>query len=107
MSSIDDTHELEAEMPAGFHYARLMAYLATLPEDRRSKAAESARQLISHVPPADDAMAELEQIADRLAALLAANPEMVQAFPGGAYWPMRVITDRLRHHGVDIDVARR
>lgn len=107
MSSLDDTNELQHVMPAGFHFARIMANVGGLPDDERRRAQDSARELIGKIPPTDDAMAELEQIADRLAQLLAANPEMVHAFPGDGYWPLRLIVSRLRDYGVPVETGRR
>lgn len=103
MSSLDDNHQ----MPAGFHFARIMAYVGGLPEHQRDRAQESARELVGSIPANDDALAELENIADRLADLLTAHPEMVNAYPGDAYWPMRLIVDRLRERGVAVEAVRR
>jgi hypothetical protein len=104
MSSILGNTTNFNEMPPGFHFSRILALSATLPEQQRRKVAESAKALISDIPVDDDAYAEVHSIADRLTQLLLANPQMTEAEPGGCYWPMRVIVDRARDAGIEIDL---
>jgi hypothetical protein len=104
MSSIDDYTATPQEMPPGFHYARIMANIATLPDEQRHAIAESAWMLIAEIPVDDDAVQELRSVAERFAQIVRENPAMTEAHPGGSYWPIWMLVGTMRDAGIEVTI---
>jgi hypothetical protein len=102
MTSIDDYTAEPQEMPPGFHYARIMANIATLPDEQRHAIAESARMLIAEIPVDDDAVQQLRSVAERFAQIVLENPAMTEAHPGGSYWPISMLVDTMGAAGIEV-----